>query len=258
MSLAVEQAGTGVPLVFLHAFPLDGGMWEPQVAALSRNFRVITVHMPGFGASADGKPVMKMDETARSVVRALDDRNLTQPAVFTGLSMGGYVLLQILRFVPMRVRAAVLCSTRSVPDTKEGKEKRMQNVALVEKEGAGALAEKMIPSLLGESTRQSRPEVADRVRAMIKKQSPAAIAAALKGMAERGDTTTVLSGIACPALVVSGTEDTVIPTAEMEEMGRKIPKGEFEAIEKAGHLLNLEAPDRFNEIFLHFLKRRVL
>jgi pimeloyl-ACP methyl ester carboxylesterase len=214
--------------------------------------------MPGFGTSPAGKPVMKLDETARSIIRALDDRNITQPAVFTGLSMGGYVLFQVLRFVPMRVRAAVLCSTRSAADTPEGKEKRMQNVALVEKEGVGALAEKMIPSLLGESTRQTRPEIADRVRASIKKQPAAAVTAALKGMAERGDTTTVLSGIACPALVVSGTEDTVIPTAEMEEMGKKIPKGEFQAIEKAGHLLNLEAPDRFNDIFLHFLKRRVL
>jgi len=255
--MAVEQSGSGVPIVFLHAFPLARAMWLPQ-APIARNFRVMSIDLPGFGESPAGPATMKMEETARGVLRTLDERGITQPAIFVGLSMGGYILLQILRLSPQRVRAAVLTSTRSGVDSSETKEKRAENIALVESKGVAALADKMIPALLGETTRQAHPEIADNVRAMITAQPASAVSAALRGMAERADTTPVLAGVACPALVVAGEEDTLIKAAEMEEMAKKIPKGEFQLIEKAGHLLSLEAPERFNDVFLHFLKRRVL
>lgn len=258
MALAIENTGTGVPLVFLHAFPLSKSMWKPQVDALSRNFRVITVDLPGFGESPVAKDTTRMEDAARAVIRTLDERGVTQPAVFTGLSMGGYVLLQILRVAPQRVRAAVLVSTRTAADTPEGKEKRLQNVALVEKDGVTALADRMLPALLGDSTRQERSGLVEQVRAEIRRQPATAVTAALRGMAERPESTPVLAGIACPAMIVAGAEDTVIKSDEMEAMSKKIPKGEFQLIEKAGHLLSLEAPERFNDVFLHFLKRRVL
>ncbi len=259
MTLSIENTGngTGIPIIFLHAFPLDQTMWKSQ-SPLARNFRMISVDLPGFGASLAGNTTMRMEDTARAIMRTLEERGVIQPAVFAGLSMGGYVLLQILRLFPQRVRAAVLASTRSGSDSKDAVEKRMENVALVEKEGVSALCEKMIPSLLGEATRQSRPDVVDEVRAIFRRQPAAAVTAALRGMAERTDTSPILEGIACPALVLSGAQDTLIKSEEMEAMAKRIPKAEFQVIEKAGHLLNMEAPEQFNDLFLHFLKRHVL
>lgn len=257
MTLAVEQAGTGIPLVFLHAFPLDRRMWVPQ-SSFSRNYRVIALDFPGFGGSPSSAPIATMEWMAREVISTLDGLSAREPAVFIGLSMGGYVLLQIARIFPDRVRAAAFVSTKSTPDTPEAREKRMASVALVEKEGTPALAAKMIENLLGSTTLAERPAVVEQVKSLIESQSPHAVVSALRGMAERPEATTVLSGLTVPGLFISGAEDTVIKSSEMEAMSKKVRKSEFHVVEKAGHLLNIERPEAFESLLSHFLKRRVL
>lgn len=255
MSLAVEQSGTGIPLVFLHGFPLDKRMWAPQ-ASFSRHYRMITIDLPGFGQSRLSGS--SMDAMARSVVKTLDGLGIREKCVFVGLSMGGYVLLNIARIFPDRLRAAVLVSTRSAPDSPEGKERRFQNIEIVQKQGIPVLMDRQLPLLLGETTQKERPTVIQEVRDIGESQTAEGLAAGLRGMAERADTSTVLDGLQCPALFISGAEDTVIKSAEMELISRRAKNSEFHVVEKAGHLLNLERPDVFEELLSHFLKRRVL
>ena len=257
MTLAVEQAGTGIPLVFLHAFPLDRRMWVPQ-SSFSRHYRVITIDFPGFGGSPISAPTATMEWMAREVISTLDGLGARERAVFVGLSMGGYVLLQIARYFPDRVRAAVFASTKSTADTPEARAKRLENVALVEKQGVPALAKQMMESVLGETTRKERPAVVDQVREIMESQSTHAVIAALRGMAERQDTSAVLSGLTVPSLMMLGAEDGIIKPADMELMAKRANKSEFHLVEKAGHLLNLERPDIFENLLSHFLKRRVL
>lgn len=255
MSLAADQSGTGIPLVFLHAFPMDRRMWAPQ-ASFSRHYRMITIDLPGFGESRLSGS--SMDAMARSVMKTLDALNVRDKCVFVGLSMGGYVLLHFARIFPDRLRAAVFVSTRSAADSPEGKEKRFQNIQTVEKQGVQVLIERQLPALLGETTHKERLDVVENVRTIGESQKAAALAAGLRGMAERLDTSTVLDGLQCPGLFISGAEDGIIKSAEMELISRRVKNSEFHVVEKAGHLLNLERPDVFEELLSHFLKRRVL
>jgi pimeloyl-ACP methyl ester carboxylesterase len=257
MTLAAEQAGTGIPLVFLHAYPLDRRMWVPQ-SPFSRHFRVITVDFPGFGGSPSSAPIATMEWMARETISTLDGLGARERAVFVGLSMGGYVLLQIARLFPDRVRAAAFVATKSTPDSPEAKQKRLDHIALVEKEGVPALVAGLTGTLLGETSQKERPAIVAEARAIMESQTPHAIISALRGMAERPDTSAVLSGLTAPALFIAGAEDTVIQRADMEAMANRAKKSELHVVEKAGHLVNMERPDAFESLLSHFLKRRVL
>ena len=248
---------TGVPLVFIHAFPLSSRMWDVNKPVLGKNFRFITVDLPGFG-DAPFVGESNMESMARHVLQSLDRQNIREPFVVAGLSMGGYVMLQLLRLAPERVRAAAFLSTRSAPDTVEAREKRTKNVEFVKKEGSAAFAERMIPGVVGKSSLAAKLPVIDEIKAWIASTNPEAIAAALQAMAARPDTTDVIDTLKVPTLFLAGEEDTVVPASEMEALSRRVPKSVYRVVPQSGHLTNLEKPAFFNEAFLHFLKSRVL
>ncbi len=256
--LSVQSHGSGVPLVFLHAFPLSQRMWEPNRPAFTKHFRFITVDLPGFGASPLTSDTSRMADMAAGVLEALDSIKLTEKFVLGGLSMGGYVLLQVLRLAPTRIRAAALFSTRSVADSPEAREKRFKTIEFVQKEGVLPFAGKQVQTLLGKSTQVENKPVVDHVKSLVEQANPNGICAALRGMAERPDTTEVLLSAKIPKLFVAGQEDVVIPPTEMEDLAKKNANSDFRILPKAGHLINLEQPALFNDTFLHFLKRRVL
>jgi pimeloyl-ACP methyl ester carboxylesterase len=167
-------------------------------------------------------------------------------------------MLQILKMAPDRFRAAVFLSTKSGADSPEGREKRFKNIELIEKEGLGVFADRQPSALLGKTTQAERPAVVAQVKEMARAGNPAGVCAALRGMAVRGDTSDLLDSLSIPCLFISGEEDGIIPTADIETMSKRVKVGEFHVVPKAGHLINLEQPARFHDLFLHFLKRRVL
>jgi pimeloyl-ACP methyl ester carboxylesterase len=122
-----------------------------------------------------------------------------------------------------------------------------------EREGSRAIGEDMIPLLLGRTTLETRPSVVERVRTMIEGNSPQGIAAAQRAMAERRDSTNMLSVIDIPALIVVGSEDTLTPVAEAERMCGGIRGAHLRTIDNAGHLSNLEQPEEFNAALIDFI-----
>src|SRR4051812_13126126 len=91
-TIAYDEAGSGVPLLLLHAFPLDRRMWAPQLAALADAARVVAIDMPGFGESLAAP--FSIDGVADVVAEFLAARDIPK-AVVCGLSMGGYVDLAL-------------------------------------------------------------------------------------------------------------------------------------------------------------------
>jgi len=93
--IAYDDVGSGLPVVFLHAFPLNRTMWEPQVGALVAECRCIPIDMRGLGDSAAAPPY-SMDRYADDVAGVLDVLQIER-AVVCGLSMGGYVAFALWR-----------------------------------------------------------------------------------------------------------------------------------------------------------------
>jgi pimeloyl-ACP methyl ester carboxylesterase len=246
-------SGAGTPLVLLHAFPLDGRMWAPQVEALAGTYQVIVPDLRGFGAARDQAVTEAgMDLLADDLARLLDDRGLDR-VVLGGLSLGGYVALAFMRGHADRVSGLVLLDTKATADGDQARGDRLAMAERVLAEGNGFVPEVMLPRLLGQTSREHRPEVVEKVAALIREQAPAAIAGAQRGMAARADTTDVLATIKVPTLVVTGEEDVVTGPEVGRDLAAGIPGARFLLVEEAGHLVNLEQPEIVNEALLDFL-----
>jgi pimeloyl-ACP methyl ester carboxylesterase len=244
----MSEATDGV--IFIHAFPLDGRMWDRQVEGLRGRWPVIAPSLPGFGGAEGVGDVMTMGAAADLCVRALDAAGMER-AVVCGLSMGGYVAFELWRMARQRIAGLVLANTRSRADTEQAADARRALAARLRAEGNGFLVAEP-PPLLGPG---ASPEVRAFVRTTIADQPAASIAAAAEGMAERPDSTPDLGTIDVPALVITSTDDALIPAGASEEMIPHIGGAEGVTIAGAGHLSNLEATDAFGEAIEGFLGR---
>ena len=199
-----------------------------------------------------------MAEMAEALDSLLNEIFPNEKVILCGLSMGGYVLFEFMRRYGERARALVLASTRAAADNPEAKSNRFKMIEQVEAKGPAAAAELMLPKLLGKTTQQNHPDLIEKVRGLIMKNSKQGIIAAQRGMANRLDSTELLPQIKCPTLVLAGEEDAMIPSEEMKAMKEKLPVSRFEVIPKAGHLANLEQPEAFDKAVINFLKAKVL
>ncbi|HEY1014611.1 MAG TPA: alpha/beta fold hydrolase [Herpetosiphonaceae bacterium] len=252
VTLAYDDSGSGPPVVLLHAFPLSKEMWRGQVEALRDAYRVIAPDLRGHGGSALRGDSATMEQMADDVLALLDRLGLGRVAL-GGLSMGGYVALNLARRHPGRLAALVLADTRAGADSAEGREGRAATARKALEQGAPAIADQLLPKLLAPATQRDQPGLVSEVRALIEATSPAAIAAASHGMAARADSTAALPAFGAPTLVLVGAEDALTPPSESEAMRAAIPGAQLEIIPGAGHLSNLEQPAAFNQALRGFL-----
>jgi pimeloyl-ACP methyl ester carboxylesterase len=230
-----------MPLVLLHAFPVDSRMWRPQ-----KSFNPITPEILGIGS---------IDDAADHVVRLLD-QNRIERAVIGGLSRGGYIALAFARRHPDRLSALVLCDTTAGLDDEPSKRGRHQMAERLNAEGIGFVPDIMLPRLLGDTSFRERAELVEEVRKWILTQDPGAIAAAAIGMAERADSRPLLASIKVPVLAIAGQQDSAHETSRAIADG--VRNGRFVSIPQAGHLSNLEQPEKFNAALQQFLTEHKL
>src|SRR5262245_23926316 len=192
LTIAYDEAGSGPPLVLLHAFPLYRTMWKPQLAALADVARVIAPDLPGFGESpAAPFSIEGVADTVAEFLTALE----IPKAIVCGLSMGGYVALALARKHANRLAGLILADTRAGVDDRIAKANRDKSIALVNEKGSAALFETMAPKVLSEQTRTTKPDVVERVRAITARQPASSVAAALAALRDRPDANAGLKNI---------------------------------------------------------------
>jgi pimeloyl-ACP methyl ester carboxylesterase len=197
-----------------------------------------------------------MDDYAGGVIDLLDALHVDE-AVVGGLSMGGYVAFAMFHHAPRYFRGLVLADTRPEADSPEAVEGRKRLLSLLNEKGPAAIADEMIPRLLGATTRRERPEAVEEVRRLVVSNTHDAIAGALVALMSRRDSTSLLKTIHCPTLILVGDEDVLTPVALAEGMARAIGGAQMVVIPQSGHLTNLERPDAFNQALAQFLEHRV-
>ncbi len=240
------EAGSGEPVVLLHAFPMAAEMWRPQLEGLAPHWRVI--------APPVTYPEPSVDAAADEVAALLDRLGLDR-VVLGGLSMGGYVTLAFLRRHRSRVKAVVLADTRAEPDSDEVRRRRTSQQEQVAREGTGPVVAAMLEALPGQHTRAHRPEVLEEIARIMGTVTPGWVTVALEAMKHRPDSTPDLATIDVPVLVAVGEEDTVSPPPVAAAMAQAVPDGTLAVIPRAGHLANLEDPAAFNAALGDFLAR---
>ena len=231
-------------------------MWEGQLGLADRGWRVLAPHLRGFDGGTGDPPATSMDDYAGDVIDLLDALHI-KTAVIGGLSMGGYVAFALLRLAARYVQGLILADTRPQADTPEAVEGRKLLLQIVRDNGPSAVADQMLPKLLGETTQNTRPEIVERVRSLVLASSADAIGGAIQALMTRPDSTPLLASIHVPTLIIVGDQDALTPRPLSEDMHRAIPGSELAVIQGAGHLTNLEEPAAFTGALAHFLDHRV-
>lgn len=253
MQLYSRSAGSGLPVVLLHAFPLSSAMWLAQREGLAPVCRVITPDLRGFGGTMLGDDEPSVDLMADDVAHLLDQEGVDR-AVVGGLSMGGYVAMALCRRHPDRVRGLILADTKAQADPEPARANRERIAAAVLESGTGVLVTESLPPMLGATTKERRGMVLGRVRGLVQAAPPAAVAWAQRAMAARPDAFGTLRSLAVPTLVVVGDEDELSPLPDAQAMAEAIPQARLAVIEKAGHLSAIEQPESFNRVVAEFVK----
>lgn len=254
-ALAYDERGTGRPVLLVHGYPLSRAMWAPQLDGLSGAARLIAVDLRGHGESDALPGPYTMEQLADECAELLDALRIREPIVLGGLSMGGYVAFAFWRRHPERVAGLILAATRAGADSPEARTGRDTAMATAQSAGVGAVVESMLPRLLAPGGVETRPELAARVRGIMAGTPLAGMLGDLAGLRDRVDSTATLATITVPTLVVHGANDQLIPPAEAERTAAAIADATLAVIDEAGHLPNLEQPERFNTAVLDYLAR---
>jgi 3-oxoadipate enol-lactonase len=253
IQIAYTDEGSGTPVVFIHGYPLDRTMWQPQVQGLSASARVIAVDLRGHGDSQAPFWLTTVDTYADDVAGLLEHLGIDR-AVIAGFSMGGYVAFAFLRRHSTRVRGLILADTRPQADTAEGKNARFQTALTAQDKGAAAIADAMIGRLLSQKSIDGRRDLVQKVRGIMESVPVQGMAGDLMAMAERPDSVEILSSIRVPTLVLVGELDGLTPPADSQMMAERIPGSTLITIPGAAHLSNMEEPEAFNTAVGDFLK----
>lgn len=254
--ISYTDMGQGIPLVLIHAFPTDQRLWQPQQSGLQNYFRVITLDLWGFGksTSTDGRAVTMIDY-ADEVKQLLDQLHISK-AIIGGESMGGYIALAFIEKYPNHVKGLILSDTQSIADNEETKQKREATAQDVLQHGTTELIKNFIPKALSKNASNQTQRF---LKNILDEQASTAIASALRGMANRDDTSKLLSTIQLPVLIITGDQDTLIPSEQSQHMHQLSKNSILVTIQNAGHLSSLEQPDKWNEAVIDiFYKNKAI
>jgi len=258
--LRVYREGTGVPILFIHGYPLDSSFWSIQIEHFRKKHVVIAIDLRGFGKSEIASDAMEnpsdeysMASLADDCIDGLDACGIRGPVVVCGLSMGGYVAFEIWKRHASRVGALILCDTRAGADSTETTKLRLVAAERVAKEGTAAVVTPMLERLLSLETRQASPILVEGLLKMMHSVPPTTIALAQRAMAKRADFDNSLNQIMQPTVLIVGESDVISTPKEMREMASKMPNALFRMIKNSGHLPPIEQPSAFNSAIEEFL-----
>jgi len=238
------QEGSPV-IIFIHGFPFNKSMWDKQIEVLKNNYRVIAYDVRGHGCSDVGTGIYSIELFVNDLINFMEALKIDK-AILCGLSMGGYIALRAIENYPDHFDALILCDTNCTADTSEVKEKRMNTIENIKKDGMEAFADDSLKNLFApESFTSKKAEIAS-TREMIVNTSKKTLYKTLRAFYERKETCSSLPNIQVPVLIMVGNEDKITPPAAAQLMHEKIEDSIFCILEQAAHLSNMENPTEFN------------
>lgn len=251
--LSYDDIGEGIiPIIFLHGYPFDKTMWQSQIDFLKSSYRLIPCDIRGFGKSKDEISSLSIDLFGEDLISFMDKLNIDK-AIICGLSMGGFIALNVVERYPNRFEALILCDTQCIADTIGLKEERYKIIDEIKVDGAANFNEKFIKSVFHKDSITNKMELVEQLKKVVFSNSTHIIQQGLVALAERSATCSTLNEIKIPTLIICGREDNVTPLEQSQFMNENIRGSILHIIDKAGHVSNLEQPNEFNKHLLNFL-----
>jgi 3-oxoadipate enol-lactonase len=253
ISICFDDFGEGeTPIIFIHGFPFDKSSWQPQIDFLRKTNRVIAYDIRGFGKSTAGHDKISIRLFADDLIKFMDALAIKK-AIVCGLSMGGYILLNVVHQHPEKFKAIILSDTQCIADSVEAKDKRMQTVTKIKTDGLQEFADGFVKNIFCQQSKDNKKELVESIRNTILNTPPQTITDTLMALAQRTETCSVLQQITLPVLLLCGSEDKITPVVQAEFMHRNISNSSLQIISNAGHMANIEQPEVFNKYIIEFI-----
>ena len=249
VKLFYQDEGQGAPLLFLHGFTFDHRMWQPQLEFFSSNYRVLILDSRGHGKSDAPETGYSRDHRAVDTKLLLDELKIDKVHL-VGLSMGGTTAIGFAFKYPERLKSLVLVSTGAAGHSPGKKIGILDGIALTK--GINAAKEKWLEWILVWFNKRD-PEIGRLIRKMVNDHSGAIWIDPMRGKYPRTLDLENVHRIQTPTLIIAGRHDKTFLELSVE-LNQKIENSQFIVLEEAGHMLNLEYPDKFNADLLNFIE----
>ena len=245
------QGPTGAPvLLLLHSLGTSLHVWDPQVAALGTEFRIIRPDLRGHGLTSVTTGPYTIEMLAGDALALLDALGVKRAHV-VGLSIGGLIAQAICAAAPDRALSLVLCDTAMAIPPPENWHAR---AAMVRANGVAAIADAVLERWVTPGAQASAQ--ARGLRAMLLRTDPEGYASAAEAIAS-ADLTVSTSAISVPALVLVGDTDVATPLASAEALRYALPNARLLVVENAAHIPTLEQPAQISDAIRAFLQPSV-
>jgi pimeloyl-ACP methyl ester carboxylesterase len=253
INICYDDFGKGhLPILFIHGFPFDKSMWQPQLDFFISIQRVIAYDIRGFGKSTAGAEEISISLFADDLIGLMDVLQIDK-AVVCGLSMGGYILLNAISRYPERFEAIILSDTQCIADSTEVKVKRNKTIQQLETGGLKDFADVFVKNIFCQDSLSDKIIQVEEIKKVILSTDTLTLTRTLNAIAQRREMCSSLKEIKVPSLILCGKEDTITPPEQAQFLQCNIANSRLYSIEKAGHMSNLEQASEFNQHLANFI-----
>lgn len=252
-NIGFDDSGQGPAVLFIHDFPLNRKMWKHQMeTVVQAGFRVIVPDLRGFGSSELNTDSCSISTYSQDIIALLDFLGIGR-AVICGLSMGGYVLFDLLENHPNRVAGACLISTRPVADDIHERARRSEFLVALGKGLANEVRTDLYSMLISGQEEKMSKSCKNEILSLTRDAAPKTLEAAILAITQRKDYTFQLQNIKTPTLVIGAEHDKITHPHHTDIMARQLHNCYKSVKLNCGHLVNVEKAQAFNAHLIEFL-----
>ena len=258
VQLGYDDFGQGPSVLFVHDYPLNRNMWRPQVEPLvSAGFRVVLVDLRGFGESGLAPERVDIATYSSDIIGLLNYLGIGR-AVVCGLSLGGYVLFDLMEKYPQRIAGACLATSRPVSDDAHERAKRGELFAALQDGQVEKVKQELFSMLFSGQEKNLPASISSEVWSWVQSIKEKTLKGALQAIGRRKDYTFLLRNLKIPTLLVGADRDPITHHNHTDIMAQQLPNC-YKALKlSSGHLVNMEKADEFNAHFIDFLRNLTL
>ncbi len=250
--IAYKKTGNGAPLMLLHGFPENHGLWQRIAPALSERFTLLLPDIPGSGESSlPDSPTISM-ELLSEAVKAIADAEGITGMVVAGHSMGGYTSLAFAEKYPSMMKGLSLIHSTATADDAEKKKKRQKSIDIIRNGGKELFIKEMTPALFARQFREQHEEVIQEQIRRGTKLADESIIGFYTAMMNRKERTAILKAANYPVQMIIGKEETLAPMNVLLEQATLADVSFLSRYENSLHMSMIEQPERLAYDLINF------
>ncbi len=248
------EAGEGTPMILVHGWPLESGLFSRNIEVLAQNHHVIAIDLRGFGQSSwEGDAAeVRVEMYADDVLAVMDEMGIEQ-AVIGGMSMGGPIAFAMYQEAPERFIGLLLIDTIAAAAAPPEKHLWIGWTNYIENMGVDAIPGYVMDEMLTAEARMDQPQLVDYVSSLMMNASEEGAIAGANALAYRPNFRPMLEEITAPTLILVGMQDTIYPYGTSQYMHQHIPNSELVIIDGGSHAAIIEEAGAANDAILDWM-----